>query len=69
MILVTKKNKEKTKFLLNHTKIERIHPSYDTIIELENGKKIIVDETPEEIANRIIDFYSEVLFRSENKRM
>lgn len=68
MIYLTKKDKDKSQFLINHKMIERIIPLMDTIVLLENGKKIIVNEGPKEIVEKIIDFESEILMRVENKK-
>lgn len=68
MISLTKKDKEGSSFLLNHQLIERIIPLKDTVILLENGKRIFVKEQPAEIVEKIIDFESEVAFRTQKKR-
>lgn len=68
LIYLTKKDKDKTQFVLNHKMIERIIPLMDTIILMEDGKKIIVDEGPDQIIEKIIDFESEILLRIENKK-
>lgn len=68
MIYLTKKDKEASKFLLNHKKIERIIPLKDTIILLESGKRIIVGEEPSEIVEKIVEFESKVAFRTEKRK-
>lgn len=61
MIYLTKKNKERTRFLLNHRLIETIEAKSDTFVILDNGKRYIVDENAEEIKQLIIDFESKIL--------
>jgi len=68
MIFLTKKDADRTRFILNHRLIERIEPTNDTIILLDGGKKIIVDETPEEIIEKIIEFESKIIPRIINKK-
>lgn len=68
VIFLTKKDKDGTSFLLNHHMIERIIPLKDTIILLENGKKIIVNEGPDEIVEKIMEFEAEVAFRAQKKK-
>lgn len=68
MIFLTKKDKDGTSFYLNHHMIERIIPMKDTIILLENGKKIIVNERPDDIVEKIMDFESEIAFQSQKKK-
>jgi len=61
MIYLTKKDSERTRFLLNHRLIERIEAANDTIILLDSGKKLLVDETPDEIIKKIIEFESRIV--------
>jgi flagellar protein FlbD len=68
MILLSKKNKEKSTFILNHKRIERVIPLKDTILLLIDGKKIIVNESPDEIIKKIIDFESEISYMAINKK-
>lgn len=68
MIYLTKKDKDKTRFVLNNRLIERIEITNDTIILLENGKKLIVDESPDEIIEKIIKFESKILPKIEDGR-
>ena len=52
-------NLEKTngeKIIVNADEIEVIEYSYDTIINLKSGKKIIVKQTPEEVKEKIIEY-------------
>jgi flagellar protein FlbD len=58
MITVTKINQQK--ILLNIDLIESITSSPDTIIQLVNGKNIIVLDTPEEIKQKIIEFRRQI---------
>lgn len=68
MIYLTKKDKEKTRFVLNNRLIERIEMTNDTIILLDNGKKLIVDEKPDEIIAKIIEFESKILPIIQDKK-
>lgn len=68
MICLTKKDTERTRFFLNHRLIERIETTNDTIILLDSGKKIIVDETPEEIIKKIVEFESRIMPNVINKK-
>lgn len=68
MIYLTKKNPERARFFLNHRLIERIELTNDTIILLESGKRLIVDETPDEIINKIIHFESQIIPNIVNKK-
>lgn len=68
MIYLTKTDYEKARFLLNHRLIERIERTNDTIILLEGGKKLIVNETPDEIREKIIEFEAEIIVRSKRKK-
>lgn len=67
MIYLTKTNKERTRFVLNHRLIERMEQVNNTIIYLHDGKKYIVDESVEEIIEKIMKFESKIVFYSTNK--
>lgn len=45
------------KFFLNITHIEVVEATPDTVITLINGKKMIVKETAQDIANFVTAFY------------
>lgn len=68
MINLTRKNKEKTNFLLNHRLIERIEGVHDTIILLSGGKRYIVNESPSDIEDKIIEFESKITIKIQNKK-
>lgn len=51
MIKVTKMNKEE--YYLNEEKIELIEEVPDTIITLDNGKKLVVSESVDVVVERI----------------
>lgn len=63
MIQLTRLNK--TTFFLNIDLIEAIESTPDTVITLRNGKILIVAESPETIAQLVLDYrrsqYSELL--------
>lgn len=43
-------------FILNADHIETVESTPDTVITLSNGRKIIVDESMEEVQTRVIEF-------------
>lgn len=61
MISLTIKNKEKQKVVLNHRKIEKIEKINDTIIFLENGSTLRVEESIESIKKKIIKFEASII--------
>lgn len=54
MIELTRLNKKK--FILNCELIETVESTPDTVITLRNGKLLIVGESPEEIARKVLDY-------------
>lgn len=66
MISVTIKNKEKQVITLNSRKIEKIEMINDTVVYMENGVKIRVEETAEEIKARIIEFEASIIKKSNS---
>jgi flagellar protein FlbD len=54
MICLTRTNG--TQFYLNPELIQTVEKTPDTIITLINNKKIIVKDTPQEIAERFIEY-------------
>lgn len=59
MIKLTKFNPnqaDKGEFILNAEKIETIEETPDTVITLDNGKKIIVEEDMQEIVRRVMTY-------------
>lgn len=68
MIFLTKKDAENTRFLLNHRLIERIEERGNTILFLENGKTIHVDETAMEVQNMVIEYESRVFAHALAKK-
>jgi len=59
MIMLTKFNseaKKKGEFVLNAEKIETIEETPDTVITLDNGKKLIVDEPMDEVVRRVMKY-------------
>ncbi|NLT96252.1 MAG: flagellar FlbD family protein [Clostridia bacterium] len=47
-------------FYLNSDLIEYIDSNPDTVITLTNGKKFVIQEKPEEVVERIIQFRKEI---------
>lgn len=50
-------------FILNAELIETIEETPDTVITLTSGKKLIVEETMDEIVRRVMD-YRRAIFRN-----
>ena len=46
----------KREFYLNPELIERIERMPETVITLVNGKKILVKESPEEVAQKVMEY-------------
>lgn len=49
-----------TSFYLNCDLIYRMELNYDTIITLTNSQKLIVQETPEEVVQKVIEFQRKI---------
>lgn len=47
--------------ILNDEQIEKIEEVPETVITLVNGNKYIVEEDPDEVINKIIEFKKKVL--------
>lgn len=45
-----------SKIIINAELIETIEETPDTVITLTSGKKFIVNETAEDIANRVVEY-------------
>ncbi|WP_223700229.1 flagellar FlbD family protein [Sutcliffiella deserti] len=58
MIILTKLNGKS--FAVNPWLIEQVEEMPDTTISLNNGKKIIVIETMDEVIQRCNDFYTKI---------
>ena len=59
MIKLTKFNsekKQKAEFVLNAEIIETIEETPDTVITLTNGKKIIVEESMEDVVRPVVKY-------------
>lgn len=63
MIKVTRLKSQDNDFVLNAELIETIEKTPDTVITLVNGKKLIVEETVDEIVRRVMD-YRRAIFRN-----
>ena len=59
MIVLTRMNKEK--FLLNHNQIESIELIPETKINMMNRDYYLVEETVEEIVQKIVEYNAKVL--------
>lgn len=55
-------------FYLNCDLIYRIDQQFDTVITLTDQKKLIVQEKPEQVVHKVIEYKQEILsnWRSEN---
>jgi flagellar protein FlbD len=56
MIKLTKFKSQDHEFVLNADLIETVETTPDTVITLTNGKKLIVEETMDEVVRRVMDF-------------
>ncbi|SEO81291.1 MULTISPECIES: flagellar FlbD family protein [Propionispora] len=63
MIRVTRLKSQDRDFILNAELIETIEATPDTVITLTNGKKLIVEETPQEIVRNVME-YRRAIFRN-----
>lgn len=64
MIKVTRlKSSQDSELVLNCELIETVEKTPDTVITLTNGKKLIVEESVEEIVRRVMD-YRRGIFRT-----
>lgn len=63
MIKVTRLKSQDRDFILNAELIETIEATPDTVITLTNGKKLIVEETPEEVVRHVME-YRRAIFRN-----
>ena len=55
-------------FLLNPDLVEVIESTPDTVVTLVDGRKTVVAETPDEVADRIVRFRAAVIHASEQLR-
>ncbi len=56
MIKLTKFKTQDHEFVLNADLIETVEATPDTVITLTNGKKLIVEETMDEVVRRVMDY-------------
>ena len=61
MIALHRIDKHKELFYLNHKNIQRIKVTPETLLILEDGKKILVCEKPEEVIKLITEFEAKVI--------
>ncbi len=61
MIKLTKFKTRDHEFVLNADLIETVETTPDTVITLTNGKKLIVEETMDEIVRRVMDYRRAIL--------
>jgi flagellar protein FlbD len=66
MVYVTLRDRNRTRFAINHRLIERMDEYESTIILMQNGKKYIVDEKIDEIVESILSFESNILSRKNS---
>ena len=59
MIYVTRRNG--SKYYINPELIQTVEATPDTIITLVNNEKLIVKETPQEVAERFIEYRRKTL--------
>lgn len=58
MVTLTKLNKQV--FTINSNLIETVEETPDTVIALTTGNKFVVQETPQEIINKIIEYQRKI---------
>lgn len=63
MIKVNRLKSREHEFVLNAELIETIEETPDTVITLTNGKKLIVEESMDEIVRKVMD-YRRAIFRN-----
>jgi flagellar protein FlbD len=56
MIKLSKLKGNDNEFVLNSDLIETIEETPDTVITLTNGKKILVEESMDEIVRKVMDY-------------
>lgn len=56
MIKVTRLKSQDHDFVLNAELIETIEKTPDTVVTLVNGKKLIVEESVDEIVRKVMDY-------------
>ena len=61
MIVLTKRNKDNDKFLLNHNQIEHIEFIPETKIVMMNKEYYLVQESGEEIVQKIAEYTAKVM--------
>ena len=67
MILVKKINQQE--IIVNPDLIETIEFSPHAVMSLTTGEKVIVDETPEEIIRKVIEFRRAINYRGVELRV
>lgn len=63
MIKVSRLKSRDNEFVLNAELIETIEQTPDTVITLTSGKKLIVEESADEIVRKVMD-YRRAIFRN-----
>jgi flagellar protein FlbD len=63
MIKLSKLKSNDTEFILNAELIETIEQTPDTVITLTNGKKLLVEESMDEVVRKAMD-YRRAIFRN-----
>lgn len=61
MIVLTKRNKDNDKFLLNHNQIEHIEFIPETKIVMMNKEYYLVQESGDEIVQKIAEYTAKVM--------
>lgn len=63
MIKITRLKSKDHEFILNAELIETIEETPDTVVTLVNGKKLIVEESMDELVRKVMD-YRRAIFRN-----
>lgn len=61
MIVLTKRNKDSDRFLLNHNQIEHIEFIPETKIVMMNKEYYLVQESGEEIVQKIAEYTAKIM--------
>ena len=65
MIKVSRLKSKDREFVLNAELIEMIEETPDTVITLNNGKKLIVEEGMDEVVRRVIEYKKMIFNRNQ----
>lgn len=61
MILVHRLGKDKEELVVNVDQIEFVEGHPDTVLSMVNGRKIIIQESKEEVIKKVVEFRRSIL--------